>query len=161
MVAVEDRSPQGRGYSDFAGDTPASAAVDLMHHSLLLPAPGTTAGPRAAYDDCLAAGVRYKGARYSETIKRRFGKMPGVVKFQLTNHARKAVAERQIPIEWIERTLVDCSRPERPNDPTLFSTNCLSFAPARLVRYLAAIPAMSLAPVAPFLNLANECFESR
>jgi hypothetical protein len=120
MVAVEDRSPQGRGYSDFAGDTPASAAVDLMHHSLLLPAPGTTAGPRAAYDDCLAAGVRYKGARYSETIKRRFGKMPGVVKFQLTNHARKAVAERQIPIEWIERTLDGPELIVRdPNDPTI------------------------------------------
>jgi hypothetical protein len=28
-----------------------------------------------------------------------------VVNFELTNHARGAVAEREIPIEWIERTL--------------------------------------------------------
>jgi len=27
------------------------------------------------------------------------------VKYELSNHARRAVAERQIPIEWIERTL--------------------------------------------------------
>ncbi len=31
--------------------------------------------------------------------------MAGRVKFELTNHARRAVAEREIPIEWIERTL--------------------------------------------------------
>jgi Domain of unknown function (DUF4258) len=42
------------------------------------------------------------------------------VKFQLTNHARRAVAEREIPIEWIERTLdtPDLVVPN-PNDPTI------------------------------------------
>jgi len=27
------------------------------------------------------------------------------MKFDLTNHARRALAEREIPIEWVERTL--------------------------------------------------------
>jgi hypothetical protein len=42
------------------------------------------------------------------------------VKFELTNHARKAVAEREILIEWIEQTM---EAPELivpdPNDPTI------------------------------------------
>jgi hypothetical protein len=54
------------------------------------------------------------------TIKPRFGKVRGIVKSQLTNHAHRAVAEREIPIEWIERTL---EAPELivrdPNDPTI------------------------------------------
>ena len=33
-----------------------------------------------------------------------FGRVP-VVKFELSNHARRAVVEREIPIEWIEHTL--------------------------------------------------------
>jgi Domain of unknown function (DUF4258) len=49
-----------------------------------------------------------------------FWQIAEIVKFQLTNHARKAVAEREIPIEWIERTL---DTPELivpdPNDPTI------------------------------------------
>jgi uncharacterized DUF497 family protein len=27
------------------------------------------------------------------------------VKYELTNHAKKALAEREIPVEWLERTL--------------------------------------------------------
>ena len=46
--------------------------------------------------------------------------MPRRVKFELTNHARKAVAEREILIEWIEQTM---EAPELivpdPNDPTI------------------------------------------
>jgi hypothetical protein len=40
-----------------------------------------------------------------ETIARRFGKLSGGVKFQFTNHAQRALAEREIAIEWVERTL--------------------------------------------------------
>ncbi len=42
------------------------------------------------------------------------------MKFELTQHAQKVLTERDIPIEWMERTL--CSpelvRPD-PNDPTV------------------------------------------
>jgi hypothetical protein len=42
------------------------------------------------------------------------------VKFQLTNHARRAVAEREIAVEWIERTLgaPELIVPDR-NDPAI------------------------------------------
>jgi len=89
--------------------------------------------------------------------------VPRRVKFELTNHARKAVAEREIPIGWIEQTVEapELIVPDPSEDRTLFSTHCISLAPARLDRYLAAVPAMSFAPVAPFLNLAGECCESQ
>ena len=42
------------------------------------------------------------------------------MKFQLTNHARKAVAEREIAVEWIERTLdaPELIAPD-PDDPAI------------------------------------------
>jgi hypothetical protein len=42
------------------------------------------------------------------------------VKFELTNHARRAVAEREIAIEWIERTLdaPELTVPD-PDDPAV------------------------------------------
>ena len=29
------------------------------------------------------------------------------MKYELTNHAKKALAEREIPVEWLERTLAE------------------------------------------------------
>jgi hypothetical protein len=55
-----------------------------------------------------------------ETIARRFGKLSGGVKFQFTNHAQRALAEREIASEWVERTLdaPELSLPD-PNDMTV------------------------------------------
>ena len=39
------------------------------------------------------------------TIARRFGKLPGGVKFQFSNHALRTLTEREIVVEWVERTL--------------------------------------------------------
>jgi len=40
------------------------------------------------------------------------------VKYELTNHAKKALAEREIPVEWLERTLgaPELTLPD-PDDP--------------------------------------------
>lgn len=32
------------------------------------------------------------------------------MKFELTKHAKKALAEREIPMEWVERTTVEPNR---------------------------------------------------
>jgi hypothetical protein len=42
------------------------------------------------------------------------------MKFQLTKHAQRALAEREIPIEWVERTLEapELTLPD-PNDTTV------------------------------------------
>ena len=42
------------------------------------------------------------------------------MKFELTKHARKAIAERAIPVEWVERTLSapELSRPD-PDDASV------------------------------------------
>jgi hypothetical protein len=42
------------------------------------------------------------------------------VKFELTKHARKVLAEREIPMEWVERTLAapELSSPD-PDDATV------------------------------------------
>ena len=42
------------------------------------------------------------------------------MKFQLTKHAQRALAEREIPIEWVERTLQapELTLPD-PNDATV------------------------------------------
>ncbi|TMP98391.1 MAG: DUF4258 domain-containing protein [Verrucomicrobia bacterium] len=50
----------------------------------------------------IAGGYNCKS---SGTIAPRFGNVARRVKFELTNHARRALAEREIPAEWIERTL--------------------------------------------------------
>ena len=101
------------------------------------------------------------------------------MKFQLSKHARRAVAEREIPIELIERTL---QAPELilsdPNDATI--ARCFRRIVSRSLPFVSTakhsaqvvIPALrpclarrslgeggSLTPVAPFLNLAGECFE--
>ena len=40
------------------------------------------------------------------------------MKYELTNHAKKALAEREIPVEWLERTLgaPELTLPD-PDDP--------------------------------------------
>jgi hypothetical protein len=45
---------------------------------------------------------------------------PAGMKFQLTKHAQRALAEREIPIEWVERTLEapELTLPD-PNDATV------------------------------------------
>ena len=42
------------------------------------------------------------------------------MKFELTQHAKKALAEREIPLEWVERTLTEpkLSQPD-PFDVTV------------------------------------------
>lgn len=42
------------------------------------------------------------------------------MKFELTQHARKVLAEREIPLEWVERTLAEpeLSQPD-PHDATV------------------------------------------
>jgi hypothetical protein len=42
------------------------------------------------------------------------------MKFNLTKHAKKALAEREIPLEWVERTLAmpELSLPD-PDDATV------------------------------------------
>ncbi len=42
------------------------------------------------------------------------------MKFELTKHAERALAEREIPIEWVERTLdaPELSLPD-PDDPAV------------------------------------------
>jgi hypothetical protein len=63
--------------------------------------------------------LRYS-CKSSGTIALRFGNLVRRVKFQLTNHARKAVAEREIAVEWIERTLdaPELIAPD-PDDPAI------------------------------------------
>jgi hypothetical protein len=54
------------------------------------------------------------------TIAKCSGNVSGRVKFQFTNHAQRALAEREIPIEWVERTLKapELTLPD-PNDATV------------------------------------------
>ena len=54
------------------------------------------------------------------TIAKCFGKLECGMKFQLTKHAQRALAEREIPIEWVERTLQapELTLPD-PNDATV------------------------------------------
>jgi hypothetical protein len=42
------------------------------------------------------------------------------MKFELTKHAKKVLAEREIPLEWMERTLVEPElRQSDPDDATV------------------------------------------
>src|SRR6266576_4154544 len=54
------------------------------------------------------------------TIVKCSGNVSGGVKFQFTNHAQRALAEREIAIEWVERTLKapELTLPD-PNDATV------------------------------------------
>jgi len=56
----------------------------------------------------------------SGTIAKCSGNVSGGVKFQFTNHAQRALAEREIAIEWVERTLKapELTLPD-PNDATV------------------------------------------
>ena len=43
-----------------------------------------------------------------------------IVKYTLTKHAERAMAERQIPVEWMEQTLTEPeSRLPDPHDPSV------------------------------------------
>jgi len=104
-------------------------------------------------------------AKSSGTIALRFGNLVRRVKFHLTNHARRAVAEREIAVEWIERTL---DAPELivpdPDDPGIercFRRIVSRSLPLVSTANLAAAPAMSRVPSAPFLNSAGGCCESQ
>jgi uncharacterized protein YuzE len=103
-------------------DYGVAGSESLMHRKRLM-IDGSIANS-AVSDIGYSEWSRFKDRRHkrkcSGTIERRFGKLSRIVKFQLTNHARRAAAEREIPVEWIERTL---EAPELivpdANDPTI------------------------------------------